>query len=130
MFCVDLEMDRTLAAVSLHVDAHRSAPPLIIDVLVREDEHAVWGAFGFWMLMDVLQDVAYVMPGRCDGEVGLWGQNDAECRRSDSLGLQPCAAPPHLVHRGTWHRHRRTRPRIPTAESLRREAIRTLRRGP
>lgn len=53
---------RRQQALSFHVDDHRDAPLLVTDVAVRSDHLQSRGKFALWMLLDVLQDVASVMP--------------------------------------------------------------------
>jgi len=118
LFCVDRRCDKVLAAISFHVDDHPDAPLLVTDVAVRCDHLQSRGIFALWMLLDVLQDVALVMPKRADFEVGMWGKNNAECQRWEGYGLKKCGEPKRLVNGDTWYCYKRSRPRIIDATRL------------
>jgi hypothetical protein len=109
LFCGDLRTDLTLAAMSFHVDRHRSVPLIITDLAVREDEYNALGLFAMAMLLDILQDVAVACPNRADDEIGFIAANDTRTDAAKALGLRPCDTPKQLDKPGLYLCYRRRR---------------------
>jgi hypothetical protein len=109
LFCVDQRTDLTLAALSFHVDHHRSVPLIVTDLAVREDECNALGLFAMAMLLDVLQDVAVICPNRADDEIGFVAANDIRADAAKVLGLRPCDTPKQLDKPGLYLCYRRRR---------------------
>ena len=111
MYCWDFKRALTLAALSFHVDKRKTLPLVVTDIGIRQDGLNAESTFAFWMLLDYLQDIALLAPGRADDEVGAVAQDETGVLLLRQIGLSPCERPAALGKPGAWYCYRRTRPR-------------------
>lgn len=116
IFCRDLRYDRTLAALSFHIDDSTRLPPHVTDLAVRLDEHRDHSRFAFVMLLDHLVEVLERDSHRPEAprEVSAAYGNNTERELRESVGFRNCASPAEFARSGTYMCWRRAPDRIVT----------------
>ena len=109
LFFWDKKQRLTLAALSFHVDEKSTVPLVICDIAIRKDELQAHSMFAFYMLLDLLMEVAKQDRDgerqRKHDEVGALAQNATEKTRLEKLGLTLGEKPKMLKKNGDWYRY-------------------------